>query len=90
MKSDVKSFPLYEMLTLFLVSEPEDFFRNMVDRFARVFGANRIALLIKKDGEDFFRTWGFRDLPDPDKLVKKQDEKTFFAPFEDGDLGFLY
>jgi diguanylate cyclase (GGDEF)-like protein/PAS domain S-box-containing protein len=90
MKSDVTSFPLYEMLTLFLVSEPEDFFRNMVDRFARVFGANRIALLIKKDGEDFFRTWGFRDLPDPDKLVKKQDEKTFFAPFEDGDLGFLY
>jgi len=90
MKSDVTSFPLYEMLTLSLVSEPEDFFRNMVDRFARVFGANQIALLIRKDGEDFFRTWGFRDLPDPDKLVKKQDEKTFFAPFDDGDLGFLY
>ncbi|MGC9373029.1 MAG: sensor domain-containing diguanylate cyclase [Thermovirgaceae bacterium] len=90
MKSDVTSFPLYEMLTLSFVSEPEDFFRNMVDRFARVFGANRIALLIKKEGEDFFRTWGFRNVPDPDSLVKKQDEKTFFAPFDDGDLGFLY
>ncbi len=90
MGTDMTSFPLYEMFTLPLIQDQESFFRNMVDRFARVFGANRIAMLVKNDGKDFFRTWGFRGVPDQDSLVKKQDEKTFFAPFEGGDLGFLY
>ncbi len=90
MRTDMTSFLLYEMLTLSLVEGQENFFRNLVDRFARVFGANRIALLLKTNGERFFRHWGFREAPDPEDLKKTQDEKTFYAPFRNGDLGFLY
>jgi diguanylate cyclase (GGDEF)-like protein/PAS domain S-box-containing protein len=90
MNKDVNSFPLYEILTLSLITNPEKLFRHMVDCFSRVFGANRVALLLNLDGEKDFRHWGFREVPVPEGLRKFQDEKTFFAPFEGGDLGFLY
>lgn len=90
MKIDVTSFPLYEMLTLSLVTKPEVFFRNMVDRFARVFGATRVALLLRTDRDEIFRYWGFREEPSPEDIPKIQGENTYFAAFDDGELGFLF
>jgi len=90
MKTDVSSFPVYEILTLFLEREPESFFRSMIDSFARVFGAVRIALYLKMEGEEVLRHWGFPSPPDPVKLAGQINDNTFFTHFDDGILGFIY
>jgi len=76
MKTDVNSFPVYEILTLFLDSEPKNFFRSMVDCFARVCGAVRIVLHLRIGGEEALHYWGFRSPPDPEKLVERSDANT--------------
>ncbi len=90
MKTDVGSLPVYEILTLFLEREPESFFRSMVDRFARVCGAVRIVLHLRIGGEEALHYWGFRSLPDPEKLVERSDANTYYTSFDDGELGFIY